>query len=184
MHYKIDPFLIEEVTNRYKFFEEEYRDSCNHLVYIRQCRIRCMFICSRSVIRWFRISCFKGGRRLGGIRFFRRLGITRRMLKKNKLLFYNRNSIDLMIILKFKGKLLDLVTAHLKSKKAISSGLSLWMGFRISIIKTMILPLSGRNYRICIRIIGLMKHSAFAKASKMPYFYMILTLNWMKRSMV
>lgn len=82
-----------------------------------------------------------------------------------------------MIILKFKGKLQDLVTAHLKSRKAISSDLSLWMGFRISIIKTMILPLSGRNCRICIRIIDLMKHSACAKASKMPYFYMILTPN-------
>lgn len=143
-----------------------------------------MFICLRSVIRWYRTSSFTGGRRWGGIRFFLSWGRIRRASKKNKLLFYNRNSIDLTIILKLKGKLQDLMTVNYKSRKVTSSDLSLSMGFLISIIKTMILPQFGRNCRVYIRIIDLMKHSASVKASKTHYFSMILTLSWTNKSMV
>lgn len=143
-----------------------------------------MFICLRSVIRWYRTSSFTGSQRWGEIRFFLGWRRIRRTSKKNKLLFYNRNSIDLTIILKLKGKPQDLVTVNYKSRKATSSDLSLSMGFLISIIKTMILPQFGRNCRIYIRIIDLMKHSASVKASKTHYFSMILTLNWISKSTV
>lgn len=97
------------------------------------------------------------------------------MLKKKKLLFCNRNNIGLMIIFKFKGKLHVPATANWKLKRVISSDPFPWMEYPASITKTMILPQFGRNYRLYTRIIDLMKHSAFVKASKTLFFSMILT---------